>query len=175
VRGTVITGRPGAFGGRQRLLSPSPNRPEACGCRIGQPMLRLMTPPKTTQVARMMRKNSTWAEKLVWSWLRNKRFSAYKFRRQHPFGPHVLDFFCVEANLNIELDGFMHGFPDRKRADAARDARLEARGIRVMRFWNSRLRREKQEIRDAIWRALQERAPHALPEYCRPMCDGKKR
>jgi adenine-specific DNA-methyltransferase len=128
-----------------------------------------VTPPKFTQVARTLRKKDTWAEKLLWSWLRDRRFSSYKFRRQHPYPPHVLDFFCIEVLLNIELDGGQHGTPEQKQKDAERDAWLEARGIKVLRFWNGRLRREKKVIRDAIWNALQERAPKPLPEYCRPM------
>ena len=125
-----------------------------------------------TRVARMLRKKDTWAEKLLWTWLRDRRFSSYKFRRQHPFGPHILDFFCLEAWLNIELDGSRHGFPNESRQDRERDARLAACGIKVLRFWNSRLRREKDAIRDTIWRTLQERAPHPLPDYCRPMTDA---
>src|SRR5882724_5148118 len=105
----------------------------------------------------------------MWSWLRNRRFSAYKFRRQHTFGPHVLDFFCLEAMLNIELDGTRHGFPEQQKRDAERDAWLEARSVKVRRFWNARLRREKQVVHDAIWSALQERAPQQMPEYCRPL------
>jgi very-short-patch-repair endonuclease len=119
-------------------------------------------------IARTLRKRDTWAVKALWSWLRDRRFSSYKFRRQHPFGPHILDFFCIAARLDIELDGFRHGYPMQRRLDAERDAWLEARGVKVLRFWNSHLRREKQEIRDAIWRALQERAPHPLPDYCQP-------
>src|ERR1051325_7582514 len=111
------------------------------------------------ELARRLRQRETWAEKLVWRWLRDRRFSDYKFRRQHPYGPHVLDFFCIEAKLNIELDGFQHGFPEALAKDAERHAWLKARGVKVMRFWNSRLRRERQPIRDAIWNALQERAP----------------
>jgi adenine-specific DNA-methyltransferase len=127
-----------------------------------------MQPPKQTAIARTLRKHDTWAEKLVWSWLRDRRFSAYKFRRQHSFGPYILDFFCVEAFVDIELDGSQHGYPARRVTDTQRDAWLEARGVKVLRYWNSRLRREKQAIRDAIWRTLQERAPHPLPDYCRP-------
>jgi very-short-patch-repair endonuclease len=130
-----------------------------------------MTPPKLTRAARVLRKRDTWAEKLIWSWLRDRRFSQYKFRRQHSFGPYVLDFFCVEARVDIELDGFMHGMPAQQAKDSERDKWIEARGIRVLRFWNSRLRRERQNIRDAIWKTLQERAPHPLPDYCRPMCE----
>jgi very-short-patch-repair endonuclease len=123
---------------------------------------------KRTSIARTLRKKDTWAERLMWSWLRDRRFSAYKFRRQFPLGDHILDFFCREARLDIELDGSQHGFPERQALDAERDAWLEAHGIQVLRFWNSRLRPEKQFIRDTIWRTLQERAPHPLPDYCRP-------
>jgi very-short-patch-repair endonuclease len=123
---------------------------------------------RQTAIARALRKNDTWAERLMWSWLRDRRFSAYKFRRQHPVGDHILDFFCLEARLDIELDGSQHGFPEERKLDAERDAWLESHGIKVLRFWNSHLRREKQSIRDTIWRVLQERAPHPLPDYCRP-------
>lgn len=132
-----------------------------------------MTPPKFTRVARTLRKNDTWAEKLLWSWLRDRHFSAYKFRRQHPYPPHVLDFFCLEAMLNIELDGRQHGTPKQLGTDATRDAWLEKRGIKVLRFWNARLRSEKEVVRDTIWRVLQERAPQQMPEYCRPMQPGE--
>jgi adenine-specific DNA-methyltransferase len=126
---------------------------------------------KTTAIARTLRKRDTWAEKMLWTWLRDRRFSAYKFRREHSFGPYLLDFFCVEAFLDIELDGFHHGRPDHLRADAQRDEWLESRGVKVLRFWNSRLRREKDAIRETIWQALQERAPHPLPAYCRPTAE----
>ena len=128
-----------------------------------------MTPPRLTRTARMLRKRDTWAEKLLWRWLRDRRFSSYKFRRQHPFGAHILDFFCLEAWLDIELDGFQHGTPRQQAKDVERDAWLEASGVKVLRFWNSRLRREHDSIRETIWRTLQERAPHPLPDYCRPM------
>jgi len=119
----------------------------------------------------MLRKHDTWAERLMWSWLRDRRFSRYKFRRQHPFGPYILDFFCLEALLDIELDGFTHGVPRQRAKDTERDAWLAARGVKVLGFWNSHLRRDKQVIRDAIWNALQERAPHPLPSYCRRICE----
>ena len=134
-----------------------------------------MTPRNLTRIARTLRKNDTWAESLLWQWLRDRRFSAYKFRRQHPFGEQVLDFFCLEARLNIELDGGGHGYPEQRAKDLARDAGLERKGIKVLRFWNSRLRREEQSVRDTIWRTLQERAPHQLPDYCRPLDVGETR
>ena len=112
--------------------------------------------------ARQLRKDETWAEKLVWRWLRDRRFSNYKFRRQHPEGIYYLDFFCEAARLSIELDAFGHGHPDRQRHDAERKAFLTSRGIKELRFWNSHLRRNAQSIRDTIFRELQERAPAAV-------------
>ena len=105
----------------------------------------------------------------MWSWLRDRRFSAYKFRRQHTFGDYILDFFCVETSLNIELDGSGHGFPGQQSDDSDRDAWLEARGVEVLRFWNHQLNEEKDSVRDKIWDTLQERTPKPLPDYCRPM------
>ena len=119
--------------------------------------------------ARALRKKRTWAQKLVWSWLRDRRFSSYKFRREHPVGNYFLDFFCEEARLSIELDGSGHGFPAQRNYDTERTRFLVSMGIKELRFWNSRLRKESQWIRDTIFRELQARAPHPLPEYTRPM------
>jgi very-short-patch-repair endonuclease len=122
-----------------------------------------------TERARQLRKDETWAEKLVWRWLRARRFSRYKFRRQHPCGIYCLDFFCEEAELNLELDGSQHGFPDQQKHDAEREKFLQSLGIKTLRFWNARLRRDAQCVRDTIFNELQARAPHPLPEYTRPL------
>ncbi len=119
------------------------------------------------ELARKLRKNETWAEKLMWRWLRDRRFSSYKFRRQHAIGAYSLDFFCEEAELAIELDGRQHGFPDQQTHDAEREKFLKSRGIKTLRFWNSHLRRDAQTIRDTIFNELQARAPHPLPDYTR--------
>ncbi|MGA3265245.1 MAG: DUF559 domain-containing protein [Verrucomicrobiota bacterium] len=119
--------------------------------------------------ARQLRQTQTWAEKLMWRWLRDRRFSHYKFRRQHPLGDYCLDFFCEDAALNIELDGRQHGFPDQRKHDAEREAFLVSRGIKTLRFWNSHLRRNAQSIRDTVFNELQARAPRALADYTRPM------
>jgi very-short-patch-repair endonuclease len=114
----------------------------------------------------------TWAEKILWRWLRDRRFSGYKIRRQHPLGSYYLDFFCEEADLNIELDGSQHGFPDQRKHDTEREKFLSSRGIKTLRFWNSHLRRNSQSVRDTIFHELQKRAPHPLPEYTRPMTEA---
>jgi very-short-patch-repair endonuclease len=134
--------------------------------------------PNTAR-ARTLRKKQTWAEKLMWSWLRDRRFSAYKFRRNHPCGIYYLDFYCMEASLSIELDGGHHGHPTQQVHDAERTKFLTSMGIKELRFWNWQLRREKQFVRDVIFNALQERAPHPLLDYTRPItppdAGGKKR
>jgi very-short-patch-repair endonuclease len=124
--------------------------------------------------ARQLRRQETWAEKLMWRWLRDRRFAAYKFRRQHPLGNYYLDFFCEEAALNIELDGSQHGFPGQRQHDVEREKFLQSRGVKTLRFWNSHLRRKARSIRDTIFDALQARAPHPLPEYTGPMVETTK-
>jgi ATP-dependent helicase HrpA/adenine-specific DNA-methyltransferase len=114
------------------------------------------------QTARQLRKHDTWAERLLWRWLRDRRFGGYKFRRQHPFKPYVLDFFCMEAMVNIELDGSGHARPDKRRRDAERDKFLEDHGIKVLRFPNSNLRRNRKAVEYKIAEALRERAPLPL-------------
>ncbi len=127
-----------------------------------------------TPRARQLRKRETWAERLLWNWLRNRRFSAYKFRRQHPFENYVLDFYCDEALLNIELDGSQHGFPHQMQHDLERERALAAHGIKTLRFWNSRLRCDGETVRNTIFEELQKRAPHPLPKYTRPLLEQEK-
>jgi very-short-patch-repair endonuclease len=122
-----------------------------------------------SDTARSLRKDSTWAEKILWRWLRDRRFSAYKFRRQHPAGTYTLDFFCEEARLSIELDGSQNGLPEQREHDEERTKFLATLGIKELRFWNSRLRSAPQMVRDTIFRELQARAPHPLPDYTKPM------
>jgi very-short-patch-repair endonuclease len=113
----------------------------------------------TTGLQRALRKKSIWAEKKLWSVLRDRRFSAYKFRRQQDKGPWILDFYCAEARYCLELDGGQHGFPEQMARDAERDAYLASRNIQTRRFWNHELE-NIQFVRDTIWADLQARAPH---------------
>ena len=108
----------------------------------------------------------------MWSWLRNRRFNGWKFRRQHPMGPYHIDFFCEEARLAIELDGFGHALVDKRKRDEEREKFLNRLGIKVLRYTNFRLRRDSQVIRDALYRVLQERAPRhsEAPAKQEPVC-----
>jgi very-short-patch-repair endonuclease len=69
----------------------------------------------------------------------------------------------------VELDGSQHGFPDQRKHDEERETCLKSRGIKTLRFWNSHLRRNAQNIRDTIFNELQARASHPLPDYTKPM------
>ncbi len=89
---------------------------------------------KNIQVARALRRRMTDAERVLWGRLRNGQLVGQKFRRQSPIGPYVVDFLCEARRLVIELDGGQHAD---SASDAARTARLESEGYRVIRFWNN--------------------------------------
>ncbi|MEH6408568.1 MAG: endonuclease domain-containing protein, partial [Leeuwenhoekiella sp.] len=74
-----------------------------------------------TKLARLLRQEQTEAEKELWELLRNRKFENLKFRRQHPLKDYIVDFFCKELNLIIELDGGYHNEPQQKEKDESRD------------------------------------------------------
>ena len=86
-------------------------------------------------LARNLRKNQTDTEQILWLQLRKKRFLNYKFRRQFPIEPYVVDFICLELKLIIELDGSQHS--EQIDQDAERTSFLNQRGFKVVRFWNN--------------------------------------
>ncbi len=85
-----------------------------------------------------LRKNSTPQETLLWSGIRKKQLGC-KFRRQHSIGNYIVDFYCPEKKLIIELDGWQHKREKDIRYDAKRTAYLENLGIKVLRFWNNEI------------------------------------
>ncbi|SNT62789.1 Very-short-patch-repair endonuclease [Tardiphaga sp. OK246] len=85
--------------------------------------------------ARKLRAEPTNAERVLWPRLRHDiAFAGSHFRRQAPIGPFIVDFASRKARLVIELDGGQHDW--QREADAKRTAYIEARGYRVLRFWN---------------------------------------
>jgi very-short-patch-repair endonuclease len=92
-----------------------------------------VTSNRTIVRARELRRSMTLPEGLLWQELR-KRPGGFKFRRQHPIGPYVLDFFCALKGLAIEVDGFSHSVGERPQSDAGRDEWLGAQGVRTMRL-----------------------------------------
>jgi very-short-patch-repair endonuclease len=103
---------------------------------------------------RILRHHNTDAEAALWLHLRGRRLGGFKFRRQHPCGPFVLDFYCSDARLAIELDGGQHFEPQGRRDDARRDEFLSARLITVMRFQSDQVFTEMEAILTSIAFAL---------------------
>ncbi len=89
-----------------------------------------------TAFARILRERSTEAERTVWHWLRNRTMFGLKFRRQHPVDRYILDVYCAELQLCIELDGGVHNEFAVAMHDAQRDADLARLGITVVRIEN---------------------------------------
>jgi very-short-patch-repair endonuclease len=103
--------------------------------------------------AREMRKNPTPAEKALWLVLRNRAVNGLRFRRQHALDGLVLDFYCPEVRLCVELDGGVHDTPEQQERDAARTAHLQARDIRVLRFRNDEVLTDMRSVLTRIAKA----------------------
>ena len=84
--------------------------------------------------ARVLRKSMTETEKILWSHIRRRKLHGMYFRRQHPYGIYILDFYCFEANLVIEIDGMIH--LSRRDYDVERTKYLQSSGLKVIRFKN---------------------------------------
>lgn len=108
-----------------------------------------MIPEDLKAYAREMRKKMPTAEQLLWYLLRNRRMAGAKFRRRHAIGRYILDFYCVEKKLAIELDGGQHS--EQQTYDQHRDAYLEQQGIEVLRFWNNQMLLETEAILEVIY------------------------
>jgi very-short-patch-repair endonuclease len=111
-----------------------------------------------TPLARELRRNQTDDEKALWRALRGRRFAGFKFRRQHTVGDYILDFYCADAKVAVELDGSQHGQPEGMRRDGEREKFLADQGIAILRFWNHQWRKNKGGCLLDIWNAVQERS-----------------
>ena len=103
-----------------------------------------------TSRSRALRKNSTDAERELWSVLRSRQLNGFKFRKQVEIDGYVVDFLCAEKRLIIEVDGGQHT-PER---DARRTAYLESQGFRLIRFWNNDILQNREGVLHSIAAAL---------------------
>ncbi len=104
-----------------------------------------------TAFARHLRQNETEEEYNLWSDLRARRLNGFKFARQIPLGPYIVDFVCREKQLIVEIDGFHHA---ENRDDMKRTAWLNAQDYSVLRFWNHDISRARMSVLETILAAL---------------------
>jgi very-short-patch-repair endonuclease len=105
--------------------------------------------------ARDQRRKMSLPEVLLWQQLR-KQPDGVRFRRQHPAGPYVLDFFCATANLGIEIDGEAHNYGDRPAGDLVRDEWLIHQGVRTLRIPAVEVLRNLNGVLQAVSAALRD-------------------
>jgi very-short-patch-repair endonuclease len=118
----------------------------------------------SSQLARALRQRMTDAERLLWRHLRNRELGGWKFRRQYPVGPFIVDFICVEKNVVIEVDGGQHA--ENEEQDIQRSAYLNKMGYQVVRFWNNQVLQETEAVLEAIFATLangKENSPSPQP------------
>ena len=99
-------------------------------------------------------------EALVWEHLRDRKFHGLKFRRQHPIGPYVADFFCADLGLVLEIDGAVHSDPEQQTRDRERTLFLQGLGCEVVRISNSQVESNPEQ---ALTQALPNAQISLLP------------
>jgi very-short-patch-repair endonuclease len=127
----------------------------------------------TLKNAREMRKNATECERLLWSQLRAHRLQGFKFKRQQPIGPYIVDFVCFEARCIIEADGGHHS--EQAEYDAQRDNWLRSQGFTVLRFWNNDILSNTDGVVERIFEVCRELARSPSPQPLPRRGGGAKR
>jgi adenine-specific DNA-methyltransferase len=125
-------------------------------------------PQELVGFARKLRHEVSDAENLLWKLVRGRRLGGFKFTRQKPFPPYVVDFYCSERRLAIEVDGGQHAEPEQRTKDEYRTEILSKAGIHVLRFWNDQVLCETESVIYAIWNGLHtdRSRPHPLVPAC---------
>jgi very-short-patch-repair endonuclease len=108
-----------------------------------------------------LRTQQTEAEQKLWTLLRSRRFSGFKFRRQQPIDRYIADFCCLEAKLVIEVDGGHHA--EQMEDDERRTQYLEENGFKVLRFWNNEVMKETHSVLEMIHASLLSPSPGLRP------------
>ena len=91
-------------------------------------------PLRTRLIAQRLRRELTLPEVLLWLCVKGRQLNGLHFRKQHPLGPYILDFYCEALQLAVEVDGELHALDDRPQRDAVRDRWFAKRGIRTLRI-----------------------------------------
>ncbi len=117
---------------------------------------------KVRDLARRLRRDQTDTERRPWTRLRARQLCGAKFRRQHPIGPYIADFCCVERGLVVELDGGQHAF--NVEADSKRSEFLGDYGYQVLRFWDNEVMEDIEAVVQHIADVLNDPHPYPLPD-----------
>ena len=112
--------------------------------------MRLHYNRKLKQISRELRNNATKEEKVLWSKIKKNQFNA-KFLRQKIIGNYIVDFYCHQANLVIELDGSQHYFEQGLKKDKTRDDYFKSKGLKVLRFSNNEIIKNLDDVLKSIW------------------------
>lgn len=137
-----------------------------------------MKPMDQKQFSRHLRQTQNTYEELLWHLLRNRKRCNKKFRRQHPIGPYVADFYCAEEKLVIEIDGCHHFTDKGSNHDEARDRFLHSEGINVLRFTGKQVELETEWVLSQIDNSLDSssqipKAPQPPPPSPRVQGEGE--
>ena len=117
--------------------------------------------PHLKELARQLRKNMTLAEVLLWNKLKQRQLRGCDFDRQRPIDAFIVDFYCKELSLAIEVDGFTHEL--KESSDLERQERLEALGVRVLRFWDSEVKNDLGGVLNRIEQVIDEQRTPSEP------------
>ena len=120
-------------------------------------------PKPKTIVARKLRKTMTAPEQLLWQRLKLRDSSGLIFRRQHPLGEYILDFYCHRARLCVEVDGVIHSYGDHPARDSKRDLWLAEHGVETYRVPAAEVFKSPDDVADGVWLKAHELAaktPH---------------
>ena len=122
--------------------------------------------------AKELRRDQTPAEALLWEELRRRRFPGHRFRRQHPMGGYIADFFCHSLRLVVEIDGAVHDL--QQGYDAGRDAWFRAQGYTVLRFRNEKVLGDLEGVMQVIRERLEQDCPEARGNRARACIEGDR-
>jgi len=129
--------------------------------------------PRLKEIASHLRKNSTLSEVLLWKYLKSKKMLGCDFDRQKPIDNYIVDFFCNELMLAIEIDGCTHN--EKSKEDRRRQAKLESLGVRFLRFYDFDVKKNMLGVLSVIENWIREHATNSSQPTPDPSQEGNKR
>ncbi len=119
--------------------------------------------PRLKEIARKLRKTMTRSEVILWQHLKGKQMNGYDFDRQRPIDEYIVDFYCKKLKLAIEIDGSSHDSEEAQEQDRYRQQRLEALGVRFLRFRDEEVHQNVEAVLQAIEVWINDNAPKTSP------------